>query len=199
MKPDYPTSVDPIKINGMTDDSFPNSAAIKYSFPAKDNRLAWTHTWHEGGEQPPRPVELAADRKMPISGNLVIGTKGKIFITGDYGDSPRIIPDEKHNEFMATNPPKTFERLTEMATSDPKKKIDAHHADFLRAIVTGKPAGSNFDYAGPFTEIVQLGNVALKAGKKVVVDPKTLKITNLSGMDHLIHREYRKGWEVTSI
>ena len=194
MDPDYPLSVEPVQVNGISDDCYPNSCAIKYSFGAKGKHGAWTHTWYEGGLRPEAPAELG-DRKMSTSGNLVIGTKGKILITGDYGNSPRIIPESRHADLMKTPPAKLFPRVEKLDDIGG----DLHHSDFIRAIRENKVAGSNFDYSGPFTEIVQLGNVALRAGKKIVVDQKTMKITNVSGLDHLIRREYRKGWEVTSI
>lgn len=194
MDPDYPTSVEPVQVNGITDDCYPNSCIIKYEFAAKGKHGAWTHTWYEGGLHPEAPPELEG-RAMPKSGNLVIGTKGKMLITGDYGDSPRLLPESRHQDLMKGPPPKLFERVQKYDDIGG----DLHHSDFIRAIREGKEAGSNFGYAGPFTEIVQLGNVALRAGKKIVVDQKTMKITNHTGLDHLIRREYRKGWEVTSI
>ena len=55
---------------------------------------------------------------------------------------------------------------------------------------------SNFDYAGPMTESVLLGNVAVRAGKKIEWDAKNLKVTNCPEAAPIIHREYRKGWEL---
>jgi predicted dehydrogenase len=205
MNPGYPTAVEAIKIEGPAPDgdSFPNASVIRYEFPATKEHGAWTHTWYDGGLKPDRPAELDEKLKMPNSGNLVIGTKGKILISGDYGDSPRIIPQAKMDEFINRFPdrkaPQLFERVKPMDTTDPKVKIDPHHADFLRAIMTGGEAGSNFGYAGPFTEVVQLGNVALRAGKRIEWDGENMRAKNVSGIDHLIHRQYRKGWEVTSI
>jgi predicted dehydrogenase len=201
MNPGYPTAVEAIKIEGPAPDgdSFPNASIIKYEFPATAEHGAWTHTWYDGGLTPARPEELPADRKMSTSGNIIVGTKGKIMITGDYGDSPRIIPEERHTAFFAQfadgKAPKLIERVQKLPDVDG----DLHHSDFINAIRTGKPAGSNFSYAGPFTEVVQLGNVALRAGKRIEWDGVNMRAKNVSGIDHLIRREYRKGWEVTSI
>ena len=53
---------------------------------------------------------------------------------------------------------------------------------------------SNFDYAGPLTEAVLLGNVAIRAGKRIDWDAANLRARDLAAADQYIHREYRKGW-----
>ena len=37
-----------------------------------------------------------------------------------------------------------------------------HHRDWIDACKGGQPANPNFDYAGPMTEVILLGNVALR-------------------------------------
>ncbi|MEC7567081.1 MAG: gfo/Idh/MocA family oxidoreductase, partial [Planctomycetota bacterium] len=56
--------------------------------------------------------------------------------------------------------------------------------------------GSNFAYAGPFTEVVLLGNVAYRAGGSIDYDPESMKITNNEQANTLLRKEYRKGWEI---
>ena len=201
MEPGHPSAVEVLKTEGDAPDgdSYPQKAVIRWEFPATTAHGPWTHTWYDGGFMPERPSELPADRKMPISGNLVVGSKGKIFITGDYGDSPRIIPQEEMDRFLGQFPDHKVPQLIPRVQEIPGIGVDLHHSDFINAIRTGKPAGSNFAYAGPFTEVVQLGNVALRAGKRIEWDGVNMKAKNVTGIDHLIRREYRKGWEVTSI
>ena len=55
---------------------------------------------------------------------------------------------------------------------------------------------SNFDYAGAMTEAVLLGNVAVRAGKKIHWDAKKLEITNLPEANQYLRTEYREGWRV---
>ena len=52
---------------------------------------------------------------------------------------------------------------------------------------------SNFGYSGPMTATIQLGNVALKVGKKIEFDGK--KITNIPAANQFLRRKPRKGWE----
>jgi hypothetical protein len=62
------------------------------------------------------------------------------------------------------------------------------------ACKTGKPTGTNFDYSSQLTELVLLGNVALRAGRRIEWDAAGLRVTNGSIDDPFIHREYRPGW-----
>ena len=57
-------------------------------------------------------------------------------------------------------------------------------------------AASNFDYAGPLAEAVLLGNVAVRAGKKIEWDAAKMKVTNVPEANRYIRRDYRKGWEL---
>jgi hypothetical protein len=56
---------------------------------------------------------------------------------------------------------------------------------------------SNFvDYAGPFTEAVLLGNVALRVGARIEWDSRNLRVTNNQDANRYVRREYRRGWEI---
>ena len=56
---------------------------------------------------------------------------------------------------------------------------------------------SNFEYAGPLTEIVLLGVLALRApGQRLEWDSENLKVKNVPALNEFIHTEYRKGWSL---
>jgi hypothetical protein len=69
-----------------------------------------------------------------------------------------------------------------------------HYKEWIRACKGGEPAMANFAYAGVLTEFILLGNVAMRAGKKLEWDGEKLQATNCKEADALIRREYRKGW-----
>ena len=134
--------------------------------------------WYEGEAKP--PAEIAKD--LPMNGSLFIGDKGKIAIAHD--GQPKLLPEEQFKDFKGPEP---F-----------LPKSPGHHAQWLAACKTGSKTGSNFGYAGPFTEIVLLGNVAYRAGKTIEYDPASMKVTNVPEANGLLTKEYRKGWEVSS-
>ena len=89
--------------------------------------------------------------------------------------------------------------------SPPKKlpRSPGHHIEWINACKGGPAAGSQFDWAGPMTETVLLGNVALRSQlredlthKKLLWDSSKFSFTNHDAANTFLRREYRKGWEV---
>jgi hypothetical protein len=131
--------------------------------------------WYDGGERPAQKL-LPKEHKVPRTGSLLIGDKGMLLSPGDYASNSNIV--------IGVDTPKVdFE------------KSPGHFTEYARAITDGKPARSNFpEYAGPLTEVVLLGNLAVWAEKKVEWDAKTLTPKNAPEVKQIVRREYRKGW-----
>jgi hypothetical protein len=56
-------------------------------------------------------------------------------------------------------------------------------------------AVGDFSYAGPFTETVLLGNLAiLFPGTKLLWDGPNMKVTNLADANDWVQHHYRGGW-----
>ena len=89
-------------------------------------------------------------------------------------------------------------RLKEFANI-PKtiRRVPNEDVEWLQAIKGGPKALSSFDYSGQLTEMVLLGNLAVRLDKKINWNAKTLKATNAPEADELIRRQYRKGWDIT--
>jgi hypothetical protein len=121
---------------------------------------------------------------MKEGGSLLIGDKGKVYIPHDYGGEHILLPKKDFAEFK--NPEETIPRSP------------GHHQDFIEACKapTSRPACSNFDYSGPLTEMVLLGVVAFRTGKKLEWDGPNMKATNCPEADQYIKTEYRKGWSL---
>jgi len=174
-----PTSVEGISTLVNTE-TYPLSSKIHYEFPARGDMPPVKVVWYDGGMRPPRPEELEDGRQVGDNGKLFIGDKGKML-------SERIIPEPKMKEYG--KPPQLLERSP------------GHHIEWINACKGGKPAGSNFDHAGPLAEAVLLGNVALRPElreitnrKKLLWDPEKFEITNVPEANQFLRREYRKGW-----
>jgi len=180
LKLKYPISVEAssTKVNSET---YPLASIVRYEFPARGNMPPVKLTWYDGGLRPPRPEELEPGRKMGSDngGVLFVGEKGKL-VCSCYGNSPRLIPEAKMAAYK--RPPKTIPR------------VEGHHKDWIRACKTGKPACSNFDYAGPLAETVLLGNIAIRTGKKLYWDGPKMKFTNVPEANEYVHQQYRQGW-----
>jgi predicted dehydrogenase len=181
---------------GNTDQSPPRWSTVKYNFPARDTDWGGkqppvTVFWYDGrkdGKQNFAPKDVG-ELSKPIKGfnpmkygTILIGDKGKMFF--NRGNTNWVIdPPELLENFK--QPPKTVRRV---------KNEDA---EWVEAIKGGPAALSNFDYSGPLTEMVVLGNLAIRSGEKVDWDGKNLKVTNnAKKAEQYIHREYRKGWSL---
>jgi hypothetical protein len=120
---------------------------------------------------------------MPAEGGALFkGSKGTI-MCGVYGGNPQIIPEARMKK--AKLPEQTLPRVGA-----------SHEQDWVRACKTGKPAGADFSYSGPLTEICLLGNIAKRVDRHIVWDAENLKITNFPDANRYVRTEYREGWEL---
>ncbi len=181
LKLGYPISVEASSTK-MNSETYPVASLIHYYFPARGQMPPVKLIWYDGGLMPPRPEDLEPGRRMgdKNGGVLFVGDKGKI-MCGCYGKGPRIIPETKMQAYK--RPPKTIPRIT-----------GSHEQNWIDACKGGDPACSNFDYAGPFTEIVLLGNLAIRVGEKLQWDGPNMKVTNVPQANEYVHTQYREGW-----
>jgi predicted dehydrogenase len=165
-------------------DSFPPATVVHYTFPSRGEKYPEVKLhWYDGGLLPERPEELEPERRLPESGTIFVGEKGKLMCE-TYSESPRIIPESKMQAY--TRPEKTIPRIA-----------GSHEKNWLEAIKGNGKCTSPFDYSGPFTETVLLGNVATAfAGIRLMWDGKNLKVTNNEDANQLIQHHYREGWSM---
>jgi predicted dehydrogenase len=176
-----PTSIEATSC-GNTREVHPLSAIVTFRFPERAGLPPLKLTWYEG-TRPPRPDDLEDGRQVPAEGGVFIkGSKGTI-MAGVYGDSPRIIPEAKMKELKL--PDKTLPRVK-----------GSHEQDWVRACKDGQPAGADFSYSGPLTEICLLGNIAKRVDARLVWDAENMKCPNHPDADQYVRTTYRQGWEL---
>ncbi len=183
LKIEYATAVELVKDSGDgTDEMFPSASIIRWDIPARGDMPPCQLYWYDGGMYPPREVaELAAEQDFPSNGQIVVGTRGKITFPGN----PRLIPESRNQEYKYPEP------VIPRCESD-------HFQEWVTACKGGRPAFSNFDHAGPLTEFVLLGNLAIRAGvgQRVEWDGAAMKSANRPELNSLVRREHRAGWEL---
>ena len=151
-------SVEVVKQEGNNEQTGPSASVLRYAFPARGDLGAVEVFWYDGGLLPERPEGLPADETLGdgSNGSLFIGTDG-VLTCSVHGGGARLLPAAKMNDYAMPAP--TLPRIPE----------ENHNRDWLDACKGGRTACSNFDYAVPLTEMVLLGNVALRLGHRVEV------------------------------
>ena len=183
-------------------DSCPPASIIHLNYPRIDGKGEIKVTWMDGGLLPKRPEELLPDEAMGNwdGGVIFEGTKGKM-MSGCYGENPTLLPTKRMKE----------DRL-------PKQKLtrvpEGHYVQWVNACMAGygnAETSSPFEYAGPFTESILMGNLAIRSWmiknpkltgwgdkylgrKKLLWDAQNMKITNFDEANQFVKREYRTGW-----
>ena len=172
----------------------PAWAIITIHFPKRGELPACKLVWYEAGKKP--DPELAKQKTLPRNGTIMIGSKDTLYVPHYWG------PGKFTSGATMADHSKVPVTLPRVEGSEHEGNIDAnHHQEWIRAIKAGKPemAMSNFDYAGPMTEAVLLGNTAVRAGKRIEWDAETMTITNDKEANRFVRDEYRKGWEIEGI
>jgi predicted dehydrogenase len=194
------------KTSGHDYDSFPASSVIKFEYAETSERPAITFWWYDRlGNRPPEEVfSKWGIEKVSNSGVLVVGSKGAFYSTDDYCGRYELKGVEKVTV--------DYEKAEDKGNNDVNNMYE-----LFRALAAGDPkiCHSNFvDRAGPLTETILLGNLAVWAaakggadgslgdwGEKVEWDAKNLKVTNQDslttpGVADLIKPKYPEGYRL---
>jgi len=182
LKLGHPVSVEASNTNPV-EETYPIASIVTYKFPARGEMPPVTMKWYDG-LTPPRPEELDPGRQMGGSegGILFRGDKGTLMC--DYtGQAPRLIPESKMKEFQ--RPPKTLARVK-----------GSHEEDWIRCCKEGKQPSANFDFSGPLTEMVLLGNVAKRVEGVLEWDGPNMMVKNKPDANQYVSSAYRSGWSL---
>jgi hypothetical protein len=170
-----------VAISVKNDVAFPLSCIIRFKFGKQTELPEFDLIWYDGGMKPPTPDEYLAEGKaLTREGMMFVGDKGKI-IAEFRGENP-VLYNEKNKGI--SSPP------------GPEQPRENRDSAWIGAFKNNTQPPGSFLYAGPVTETILLGAVALRAGRKVQYDSASMKITNFPEADKYLVREYRKGWEL---
>lgn len=178
---------DPLSIQAETDGhdkiTFPKWSIITFQYPELAGRAALTFKWYDGGKKPDASL-FKAGTNVASSGCLIVGDKDSMYAPGDYCENPI-----------------SFVKGTE------KPKVEfprspGHFKEWVLAMLgKGPEPMSNFpNYAGPLTETILLGNLAVFCaeepglGKKVEWDAKNTTAKNAPEASELVKATYHNGY-----
>ena len=175
-----PTKITAVN-EGTTKEVWPGPETVTFVFPgtARTAGDEITIVWYDGGLKPPRELGLLpAGQELPSAGSLFIGEKGTMVLP--HVGMPSLFPQPDFANFGL-----------------PQIEGTNHWHDWVDAVANGKKTTDGFEYAGPLTETVQLGNIAARLpGTALAWDSSNLRFLDSPAANALVSKEYRAGFEV---
>lgn len=178
-----------------TDLSFPRWETVRWQIPARGELPPIRFTWHHGPGLSPGAksmllkkmaehgaTEEVAQKLLGYAGALLIGKEG-LLATDDHNVKFTLLPEAKFRDIEQHRP-------KSVAASH------GHYNDWLRHCRGGEPAWANFQYAGPLSEFLMLGNLATRFQGELEYDPVAGKIRNHADANRALNYEYRPGWKL---
>ena len=175
-------------------------STVKYTFPGTkrtaDDEI--TVTWYDGvghlpkhegwglPEMVEKPEEVDKDGKktpkrmvkyeLPGAGSAFVGEKGTLILP--HVADASLYPVEKFKDYKM-----------------PALEDINHYTGWAHACLGDGKTHSNFDYAGPLTEAVLLGTIAIRFPKEQLNwDSEALQFTHHADATARVTKQYRKGW-----
>ena len=71
---------------------------------------------------------------------------------------------------------------------------ESHEMNWVNAAKGLTAASCPFEYAAQLTEVMLLGIVALKAGRKIEYDAANMRVVNVLAANEYLRRHPRPGW-----
>ncbi len=177
-----PTAIE-CEVPDVHAETAPMWSKVVWQFPARGDRPAVKLHWYDGGKKP--PAELVEGREIPGNGSIIVGEKGTMFLPSSNGSERVLLPAEAFAELK--EPPVTLPRAS------------GHHEEWIEACKEGKTRKdvmSHFGRAALMTETLLLGNLSVRAGRRIEWDPNAMKVTNLPEANAYVDPPYREGWAV---
>lgn len=180
---------------------------LNVEYPVRVNSAGGRYRYHDDWETPDTQViNLEFDNNSAITwegrscngrsvegssvGVMFYGESGSLLI--ESGNSYKIY-DLKNNLVKEVKNDRTVDALN---IADPAQELDALHIqNFFDGIKKGTKLNSDILGGHQSTLLVQLGNIALRSGHTLNIDPENGHILNDKEAMKYWNREYQPGWE----
>jgi predicted dehydrogenase len=163
------------------DDTAPAWSVIHYHFPGTVYTTdPFDMVWYDGGKRPSADRVGGAQIADRANGIVFVGDQGLLAV--DYERMPVLLPQEQFADFKLIAEPE-----------------DNHYLQWTEACKGNGTTSTPFSYAGPMTETVLLGNLAVRSAKPIVWDSQKLEAVDTPEADAFIRRPYRAAWQITGL
>ena len=152
-----------------------------FDLPANDWRPAVRVGWYQGGAMPRSPRNYV-DLKKIGHGAMFKGSKG--YLIADF-DSRIVLPFGDDADMSYYNRREKDKILP---------PVGHFQKEWTNACKGNLKTSCDFEYGGTMIEMMLLGLVAYRVGKKLDYDSATGRVTNSDEANALLSRKYREGW-----
>ena len=164
---------------GMNDEVWPAQTTVKYVFPGTSRTSSdkLSITWYDGGRLPRHSgTGVPASQALPRSGSIFVGQEGSLILP--HVGAPSVTNGKKIETVEGSN----------------------HYHGWVDGIIRSEQPSDGFDYGGPLTEAVLLGNIAVRFPEtKLSWDGDAMSFTNNENANTWLRRNYRDGWEIDPV
>lgn len=158
----------------------PAASIVTWSFPARGDLAPVRVTWYDGGLKPPRPEQLEPDRELEKDGILFVGEQGVLL--SKFTGGPELAPRSRMTDF---HPPKPT-----------LPRVKNHYQEWVDACKGGPPASCEFEFGGFLTELVAIGNIAVRTNRRLEWDGEAGRFRKDEEANRYLSEPYRKGWHI---
>ncbi|MBC8128558.1 MAG: Gfo/Idh/MocA family oxidoreductase [Gloeobacteraceae cyanobacterium ES-bin-144] len=184
--------VEASKVSEFDENTAPKRSNLVYQFPAKGKRAAVKIFWQDGIDDPNTDKEFIRPPGIPDDlqlnkgfGQVFVGTEGVIFVNDAYcSGAPVVYPESLREKTKSVA--KVYERVVGGPTQELCRAVRGEGP---------KPVSNFVDHAGPLTEMILAGNLAVRLGKKIDWDMEKMEARGLPEVKAMLKRKYRAGWE----
>ena len=178
---------DPVSVEAtsseVNNETAPSWSITTWTFPQRDGLPPCKLTWYDGRKKP--DPALAKQKTLPGNGCIMIGSTDTLYVPMYWGAG----------KLVSGRPLSDHDNIAQSLPRHPDTDNDRHHhLEWIAACKGNGKALSDFDYAGPMTEAVLLGNLAVRSGKRIEWDAKQMKVTNVSEANQWVRDKTRNGW-----
>ncbi len=181
-----------MKIEGASKDAYPSKSIVKLTYAARGSLPAVNLFWYDGNLKPSAelmPQVIATLGAVPDTGCLIIGDKGMLVSTNDYGADSYV---------GFTGEPRMKAILKSDAFKDIPQVIPrckrGHHGEFVDACKGIGKCFSDVDHSVPMLESMLVGCIAQRVPGELVWNSRAMTFNNPAA-DALVKPFIRPGWE----
>ncbi|MFA7173249.1 MAG: Gfo/Idh/MocA family oxidoreductase [Kiritimatiellia bacterium] len=182
-----------LMIDGKNNETYPNKSIVKVTYAARQGMPAVKLYWYDGKEKPSAdkmPQVIATLGAVPNTGCLIIGSKGIMCSTNDYGQEAYVAL--KGEEKMKST--SRHEALVDIPQTIARCKSN-HYLEFVNAVKGTETAYADIDHSVPMLEGMLVGCIAQQIPGKLRWSSCQQRFVGNELANTLLMPYVRKGFE----